>query len=295
MIRPFADPSSLPFPAPDKRYCEVGFSAAVTQASRERKRLCGRLPNGARLTSRASLSGWRAGAWGPWRLLFLRYVPVRTPPSGLLAWGDSRCQSPHTRCPSRPRSPGAGSYCQHRLELPSRHPLVERARPELLQRPLQPSVLRQLPGYTWHHPSRLLGPLSITAPSAGQRSALRPTPLANPNRRGTEGTSAPCSHGFPPHSLDRTTPICPTSPSPPRIRWGEFEGPFSGLPVTSVFPSTQYVGFRLGGLWVPFFLPLGPSPCFTLPEILIRAASSGYSVAVGEFDGDLSTTGKKSI
>lgn len=49
------------------------------------------------------------------------------------------------------------------------------------------------------------------------------------------------------------------------------------------------------GLWVPFFLALGPSPCFTLPERIIRAVSSGYSVAVGEFDGDINTTGKKSI
>lgn len=36
--------------------------------------------------------------------------------------------------------------------------------------------------------------------------------------------------------------------------------------------------------------PLGPLPCFTLPEGLIRTVPSGYSVAVGNFDGNPNTT-----
>lgn len=86
LTRPLTDASSLPPPG-DKRYCEAGFSSAVTQASREHNRHGGGSRAGSPLTSRTSLSGWGAGAWGPWRLLFLRYVTIHTPPPFLSAWG----------------------------------------------------------------------------------------------------------------------------------------------------------------------------------------------------------------
>lgn len=135
-LGPFADPSSLP-PLDDRRYCEVGFSSAVTQASRAKRREGGSQV-GAPLTSRVSLSGWGAGAWGSWGLLFLRYVPTRTPPSLLSARVEPTRLGPHTDCRSRPRSHGTGSNCRYHLELPPRHPLVARAHPEAHLR-LRPS------------------------------------------------------------------------------------------------------------------------------------------------------------
>lgn len=79
-------------------------------------------------------------------------------------------------------------------------------------------------------------------------------------------------------------PTSPTAPFPPWIRraaWGR-----SWLLDGLRFAEYVMQGFKLGSACVPSFL--------ALPEKLIRAVSSGYSVAVGEFDGNLSTTGKKS-
>lgn len=38
--------------------------------------------------TRTSLSGWGASAWGPWRLLFFRYVPSNPTHSHFVVWGD---------------------------------------------------------------------------------------------------------------------------------------------------------------------------------------------------------------
>lgn len=51
------------------------------------------------LTSRASISGWGAGAWGSWRLLFRRYVPIHAPPSLHSTRTDPRLLGAHTTVP----------------------------------------------------------------------------------------------------------------------------------------------------------------------------------------------------
>lgn len=125
-------------------------------------------------------------------------------------------------------------------------------------------------------------PQSITAHSAGWVLPLRERPQANPAPK-TSSPSVPTA--FSPRRKSHIPLLTfPTLDSQRGL----------GRGLASVFPSIQrrvWPGWSLR----PFLPVPWPSPCFALSERVIRAVSSGYSVAVGEFDGDLNTTGKKSI
>lgn len=205
----------------------------VTQASKDHKPRGGGSQTGTPLTSRASFSGWGAGAWGPWRLLFPRYVPIRTPPSLLSAWVDPRRLGPHISCPSLPRSPGAGSNCRYHLELPPGHPLVARAHPAAHLRLQPPRVY--FDGYRGNPGTSLRGFPAL----CHRRSRPAPvgTPPCQPWLASSSAKASPSSAPAAPlpHPL-QTAQLPYTPPRPPALDSLHGLGQVS---VASIFPSTQ--------------------------------------------------------